>query len=117
MSVGFASMALACAWLRGCPTPLMSPGRAAPDLLLYFAALGTRAAKPAPLWKLGGGGGGRPWRANFGGAGGWGARRSEVKEEARAQRVTGDMSAVVYPTRLSRPKALNPSNTAKVITP
>ena len=38
-------------------------------------------------------------------------------EEARAQRVTGDMSAVVYPSRLSRPRALNPSNTAKVITP
>ena len=111
MSVDIAFRGVSRAWQRGCPTSLMSPGRAAPDLLLYFAALGTRAAKPAPLWKLGGGVSGEPVHATLGGSGGWGARRSEVKEEARAPRVTGDMSAVVYPSRLSRPKAPKASNT------
>jgi len=111
MSVGFASMALACAWPQRWPVALMSSALAAPGLPLYFAPQATAAAKPAPLWKLGVGVGGRPWPATIGGSGGWGARRSEVKEEARAPRVTGDMSAVVYPTRLSRPKALKASNT------
>lgn len=111
MSVVCASMVWASAWPQRWPVALMSSAQAGPGLPLYFAPQATTAAKPAPLWKLGGGGGGRPWRATTGGSGGWGARRSEVKEEARAQRVTGDMSAVVYPTRLSRPKALKASNT------
>jgi len=55
MSVGFASMALACAWPQRWPVALMSSARAAPGLPLYFAPQATAAAKPAPLWKLGGG--------------------------------------------------------------